>query len=105
VPFGQHLVITNVEPGFYCGLRYLAFSRLALMAGTHQQQIFTLGGGLRAAAQSISYEIPLALSVLAVVMMSNSLSSIDIVEQQSGWHLGWNIWRQPIGFIIFWIAT
>ncbi|MFM7560471.1 NADH-quinone oxidoreductase subunit H, partial [Cylindrospermopsis raciborskii] len=60
----------------------------------------------RAAAQSISYEIPLALSVLAIVMMSNSLSTIDIVNQQS--HLGilgWNVWRQPLGFIIFWIAA
>jgi len=40
--------------------------------------------------------------VLAVVMMSNSPSSIDIVEQQSGWVS--NIWRQPIGFIIFGLA-
>ncbi|HEY9805278.1 MAG TPA: NADH-quinone oxidoreductase subunit H, partial [Candidatus Obscuribacterales bacterium] len=62
--------------------------------------------GLRAAAQSISYEIPLALSVLAIVMMSNSLSTIDIVNQQSGYGiLGWNIWRQPVGFLIFWIAA
>jgi NAD(P)H-quinone oxidoreductase subunit 1 len=38
--------------------------------------------------------------------MSNSLSTIDIVEQQSGYGiLGWNIWRQPVGFIIFWIAA
>ena len=39
-------------------------------------------------------------------MMSNSLSTIDIVEQQSGYGiLGWNIWRQPVGFVIFWIAA
>jgi len=61
---------------------------------------------LRAAAQSISYEIPLALAVLAVVLMSNSLSTIDIVEQQSGYGiLVWNVWRQPVGFLIFWIAA
>jgi len=55
VPFGQHLVITNVEPGFYCGLRY-QHSADWLTDGwlLIQQQIFTLGGGLRA-AQSISY--------------------------------------------------
>jgi NAD(P)H-quinone oxidoreductase subunit 1 len=40
------------------------------------------------------------------VMMSNSLSTIDIVNQQSGFGiLGWNVWRQPIGFVIFWIAA
>jgi NAD(P)H-quinone oxidoreductase subunit 1 len=63
-------------------------------------------GGLRAAAQSISYEIPLALCVLAIAMMSNSLSTVDIVQQQSGHGvLGWYVWRQPVGFIIFWIAA
>lgn len=107
VPFGQHLVITNVGTGV---LLWLALSSIQpiglLMAGYSSNNKYSLLGGLRAAAQSISYEIPLALSVLAVVMMSNSLSSIDIVEQQSGYGiLGWNIWRQPIGFIIFWIAT
>jgi len=63
-------------------------------------------GGLRAAAQSISYEIPLALSVLAIVLMTNSLSTVDIVNQQSGAGiLSWNIWRQPVGFIVFWICA
>jgi NAD(P)H-quinone oxidoreductase subunit 1 len=39
-------------------------------------------------------------------MMSNSLSTIDIVNQQSGYGiLGWNIWRQPVGLIVFWIAA
>ena len=76
------------------------------MAGYSSNNKYSLLGGLRAAAQSISYEIPLALAVLAVVMMSNSLSTIDIVEQQSGYGiLGWNIWRQPAGFLIFWIAA
>ena len=59
-----------------------------------------------AAAQSISYEVPLALSVLAIVMMSNSLNTIDIVGQQASHGiLSWNLWRQPVGFIIFWIAA
>jgi NAD(P)H-quinone oxidoreductase subunit 1 len=76
------------------------------MAGYASNNKYALLGGLRAAAQSISYEIPLALSVLAIAMMSNSLSTVDIIEQQSGYGiLGWNLWRQPVGFIIFWIAV
>jgi NAD(P)H-quinone oxidoreductase subunit 1 len=76
------------------------------MSGYASNNKYSLIGGLRAAAQSISYEIPLALSVLAVVMMSNSLSTLDIVNQQASYGiLSWNIWRQPIGFIIFWIAA
>jgi NAD(P)H-quinone oxidoreductase subunit 1 len=107
VPFGQNLVITNVSLGVFL---WIALSSVApiglLMAGYSSNNKYSLLGGLRAAAQSISYEIPLALSVLAIVMMSNSLSTIDIVNQQSGYGiLGWNIWRQPVGFIIFWIAA
>lgn len=107
VPFGQNLLITDLGVGIFL---WIALSSVApiglLMAGYASNNKYSLLGGLRAAAQSISYEIPLALSVLAIVMMSNSLSTIDIVNQQSGYGiLGWNIWRQPIGFLIFWIAA
>jgi NAD(P)H-quinone oxidoreductase subunit 1 len=107
VPFGQNLQITDIGVGIFL---WIALSSIApiglLMAGYASNNKYSLLGGLRAAAQSISYEIPLALAVLAVVMMSNSLSTIDIVNQQAGYGiLGWNIWRQPIGFLIFWIAA
>ena len=107
VPFGQNLVITDVGTGIFLWIALSSIQPIGLlMAGYASNNKYSLLGGLRAAAQSISYEIPLALSVLAVVMMSNSLSTIDIVEQQSGYGiLGWNVWRQPIGFVIFWIAA
>jgi NAD(P)H-quinone oxidoreductase subunit 1 len=107
VPFGQNLVITNINTGVFL---WIALSSIApiglLMSGYASNNKYSLLGGLRAAAQSISYEIPLALSVLAIAMMSNSLSTIDIVDQQSGYGiLSWNVWRQPVGFVIFWIAA
>lgn len=107
VPFGQNLVITDIGVGIFL---WIALSSIApiglLMSGYSSNNKYSLLGGLRAAAQSISYEIPMALAVLAVVLMSNSLSTIDIVNQQSGYGiLGWNIWRQPAGFLIFWIAA
>jgi NAD(P)H-quinone oxidoreductase subunit 1 len=107
VPFGQNLVITNVGMGVFLWISLSSIQPIGLlMAGYSSNNKYSLLGGLRAAAQSISYEVPLALSVLAVVMMSNSLSTIDIVEQQSGYGiLGWNVWRQPLGFVIFWIAA
>ncbi|NES94168.1 MAG: NADH-quinone oxidoreductase subunit NuoH [Desertifilum sp. SIO1I2] len=107
VPFGQNLVITDLGIGVFLWISLSSIAPIGLlMAGYSSNNKYSLLGGLRAAAQSISYEIPLALSVLAVVMMSNSLSTIDIVNQQSGYGiLGWNIWRQPVGFIIFWIAA
>jgi NAD(P)H-quinone oxidoreductase subunit 1 len=107
VPFGQNLVITDVGIGIFLWVALSSVTPIGLlMSGYASNNKYSLLGGLRAAAQSISYEIPLSLAILAVVMMSNSLSTIDIVEQQSGYGiLGWNIWRQPVGFLIFWIAA
>ncbi|ADI62959.1 NADH-quinone oxidoreductase subunit NuoH [Trichormus azollae] len=107
VPFGENIVITNVGMGVFLWIALSSIQPIGLlMAGYASNNKYSLLGGLRAAAQSISYEIPLALSVLAIAMMSNSLSTVDIVNQQSNFGiLGWNIWRQPLGFIIFWIAA
>ncbi len=107
VPFGQNLLISNVGIGIFLWISLSSIQPIGLlMSGYASNNKYSLLGGLRAAAQSISYEIPLALAVLAVVMMSNSLSTVDIVAQQNGAGLlGWNVWRQPVGFLIFWICA
>ena len=107
VPFGQNLLISNVGVGIFLWISLSSVQPIGLlMSGYASNNKYSLLGGLRAAAQSISYEIPLALAVLAVVMMSNSLSTVDIVGQQTGAGiLSWNIWRQPVGFLIFWICA
>lgn len=107
VPFGQNLLISDVGIGVFLWIALSSIQPIGLlMSGYASNNKYSLLGGLRAAAQSISYEIPLALAVLAVVMMSNSLSTVDIVNQQSGAGiLSWNIWRQPVGFLIFWICA
>ncbi len=107
VPFGQNLLISNVGIGIFLWISLSSIQPIGLlMSGYASNNKYSLLGGLRAAAQSISYEIPLALAVLAVVMMSNSLSTVDIVAQQNGAGLlSWNVWRQPVGFLIFWICA
>ncbi len=107
VPFGQNLLISNVGLGVFLWIALSSIQPIGLlMSGYSSNNKYSLLGGLRAAAQSISYEIPLALSVLAIVMMSNSLSTVDIVNQQNGAGiLSWNIWRQPVGFLVFWICA
>ena len=107
VPFGQNLLISNVGVGIFLWVALSSIQPIGLlMSGYSSNNKYSLLGGLRAAAQSISYEIPLALAVLAVVMMTNSLSTVDIVDQQTGAGiLSWNIWRQPVGFLIFWICA
>lgn len=107
VPFGQNMVITDLGTAIFLWIALSSIQPIGLlMSGYASNNKYSLLGGLRAVAQSISYEIPLALAVLAVVMISNSMSTLDIVNQQSGYGiLGWNIWRQPVGFMIFWIAA
>ena len=63
---------------------------------------YTLLGGLRAASQLISYEIPLLLAALGVVLTAGSMRITDIVAAQSG---GWYILKQPLGFVVFGIAV
>lgn len=69
-----------------------------LMAGWSSNNKYSLLGGLRAAAQQISYEVPMLLSVLGVVMLAGSLSIIEIVNAQAQ---GWFVLYQPIGFLLF----
>uniref|UniRef100_UPI00315C7DE8 NADH-plastoquinone oxidoreductase subunit 1 n=1 Tax=Cercocarpus ledifolius TaxID=32221 RepID=UPI00315C7DE8 len=107
VPFGYHLVLADLNIGVFL---WIAISSIApiglLMSGYGSNNKYSFLGGLRAAAQSISYEIPLTLCVLSISLLSNSSSTIDIVEAQSKYGLGgWNLWRQPIGFIIFLISS
>nr|YP_010012186.1 NdhA [Capparis decidua]QOI12613.1 NdhA [Capparis decidua] len=107
IPFSNHLVLVDLNIGIFL---WIAISSIApiglLMSGYGSNNKYSFLGGLRAAAQSISYEIPLTLCVLSISLLSNSLSTVDIVEAQSKYGFwGWNLWRQPIGFIIFLISS
>nr|AND48033.1 subunit 1 of NADH-plastoquinone oxidoreductase [Sphagnum australe] len=108
IPFGHHIILTDLSIGVFFWIAICSIVPLGLlMAGYGSNNKYSFLGGLRAAAQSISYEIPLALCVLSIsLQLSNSLSTVDIVETQSKYGFwGWNLWRQPIGFIAFFIAS
>nr|YP_010548876.1 NADH-plastoquinone oxidoreductase subunit 1 [Sporobolus diandrus]YP_010548963.1 NADH-plastoquinone oxidoreductase subunit 1 [Sporobolus fertilis]UYL25115.1 NADH-plastoquinone oxidoreductase subunit 1 [Sporobolus diandrus]UYL25202.1 NADH-plastoquinone oxidoreductase subunit 1 [Sporobolus fertilis] len=107
IPFGYHFVLSDLSIGVFL---WIAISSIApiglLMAGYSSNNKYSFSGGLRAAAQSISYEIPLTFCVLAISLLSNSSSTVDIVEAQSKYgFFGWNLWRQPIGFLVFLISS
>jgi NADH-quinone oxidoreductase subunit H len=74
-----------------------------MIGGWASNNKFSLLGAIRAASQNISYELAMGLALIAVLMMSGSLSLRDITLQQSvpgEWHF-WNVVKQPLGFIIF----
>ena len=103
VPFAPHLHISDLNVGllFFLGLTSLGVYSIVL-AGWASNSKYSLIGGMRAAAQMISYEIPLGLSVLGGVLLSGSLRLGDIVEAQRS---VWFCVTQPIGLGIFLIAT
>ena len=76
-----------------------------MMAGWASFNKYSLLGALRAAAQAISYELPLTLSVVGIIILAGTMSLNSIVHQQAGSLFDWNIWKQPLGFLIFFIAA
>ncbi|HEX5624688.1 MAG TPA: NADH-quinone oxidoreductase subunit NuoH [Saprospiraceae bacterium] len=74
-----------------------------LVGGWASNNKFSLLGAIRAASQNISYELAMGLSIVALVMVTSTLSLNDIVQQQAGWH--WNVLYQPLGFLIFIICA
>ncbi len=76
-----------------------------LMAGWSSFNKYSLLGGLRSAAQIVSYEIPLTLSVVGLILLYGTMSINQIVLGQSGSFLDWNVFKQPLGALIFFIAA
>lgn len=74
-----------------------------MIGGWASNNKFALLGAIRAASQNISYEIAMGMSIIAVVMITGSLSLKDIAAWQSGGN--WIIWYQPLGFLIFLICA
>ncbi len=75
-----------------------------LIGGWASNNKFSLLGGVRASAQMISYEITLGISVAAIFLLTGSLGTRDIVMRQMESPWQWNIFVQPIGFIVFFVS-
>jgi len=106
IPFGPGLVGQDLN----IGLLYLfAVGGMTvvglLMAGWSSFNKYSLLGGLRSAAQVVSYEIPLTLSVVGLILLAGTMSVYTLAETQSGGFWDWFVFRQPLGALIFFIAA
>ncbi|MGD8426214.1 MAG: NADH-quinone oxidoreductase subunit NuoH [Balneolaceae bacterium] len=103
IPFGDGLYATDINAGV---LYLLAINSLGVygvtLGGWASNSKYSLLGGLRAAAQMISYELPMGMAVASCVLFAGSLSMVDIVHSQEYW---WNIFRNPIAAVIFIVAA
>jgi len=103
IPFDSYLQVKDINVGLLVILAFSSFTVLSiLMAGWGSNNKYSLIGSVRSVAQSVAYEIPLLLSLLAIVLMTNSLSLKDVVEAQKGL---WFVFLQPVAFIIYFISS
>jgi NADH-quinone oxidoreductase subunit H len=115
IPFGSDITlfgrqiplqVADVNVGI---LYVLALTSIGVygivLAGWSSNNKYSLLGGLRSSAQLISYELVMGLSVVSIILLSGSLKLNDIVADQQGYFLSWNIFKQPLAFIIFLVAV
>jgi NADH-quinone oxidoreductase subunit H len=116
VPFGDQFTIPGTDwvvklriADIDVGLLYI-FGIVSLgefgiiLGGWSSGNKYGLMGSLRAAAQMISYETALGISIVGVLILSQSLSLTEIVKVQGGGFWNWNIWYQPVAFILYLIC-
>lgn len=106
IPFGPILTAMELDLGLLLILAFAGINVLALcLAGWSSENKWSLLGAARAVSQSVAYEIPLLLAVLAIAFQFGSLNLSTIVAGQGTWPWQWNIMVQPVAFFIFFICA
>jgi NADH-quinone oxidoreductase subunit H len=111
IPFGPPIKILGREINLYLAnpsigiLFILGFSTLGsygnILGGWSSGNKYGYMGGLRASAMIISYEISMAFAVVSIIMITGSFSIVDMVNAQTGL---WNVFKQPVAFLVFLIS-
>jgi NADH-quinone oxidoreductase subunit H len=119
IPWGQKLTIgetvidlqvTDINVGILYIFGVVSLGVYGIMiGGWASNNKYSLLGAIRAASQNISYEISMGLSIIALIMVTGTMSLGEIAEQQhgfiaDGW-LSWNVFKQPLGFLLFIICA
>jgi len=109
LPFDKHVVVADLNIGVFYLAAIASLEVIGvIMAGWASNNKWSLFGAMREATQMVSYEIPLGLALLSVVVVSGTLGFQGIVETQSGWFWRWHVFRSPflaLTFIIYYIAA
>jgi NADH-quinone oxidoreductase subunit H len=106
IPFGKGLVARDLNIGIIYILAITSFTVISLLtAGWASNNKYALLGGMRSAAQIVSYEVPLTISLMGAVMLAGSLSLSSIVEAQGPYFWRWFWLPQILGFGIYFVAS
>jgi len=104
--FGRDVVLqaTDINIGLLYFFGVVSVGVYGIMiGGWASNNKFSLMGAVRAASQMVSYEVAMGLSMIALLMMTGTLSLKEISEQQAG--MNWNVFYQPLSFLIFLICA
>jgi NADH-quinone oxidoreductase subunit H len=106
LPFGESAVVTDMNVGAFYVTAVTAFVVVGiLVSGWASNSKWALFGGIRGAAQVLSYEIPAGISMMVPVLMAGTLSMQGIVRAQGGAPWDWFVFRSPAAFIAFFISV
>lgn len=104
LPFGYNLSPTNMNVGLFYVVSITALVVVGiLISGWASNSKWSLFGGIRAAAQVVSYEIPAGVVILVPIIMAGSLNMHEIIRQQGGWPWDWFMFQTPMGYAAFFI--
>ncbi len=104
LPFGYGIAASNIDIGIFYITAITTIVVLGiLMAGWSSNNKWSLLGGVRSAAQIISYEIPSGLAVLTIVVLAGTLNMQEIIKQQGGWPWQWFIFANPFTFVAYFV--
>ncbi len=106
LPFGESTVVTDMNVGAFYVTAVTAFVVVGiLVSGWASNSKWALFGGIRGAAQVLSYEIPAGIALMVPVLMAGTLSMQGIVRAQGGWPWHWFVFQNPAAFVAFFIAV
>lgn len=106
MPFTEHFLAINLAVGLFLVFALSSITTVGIvLGGWASNNKYSLLGGMRSAAQAISYEIPLVIAVLSIAVLAGSLNMLEIVKSQAGGILSWNFVPAFIGFVVLFICS
>lgn len=106
IPFSPWLTGWNPDLGLLLILAFSGINVIAvLLAGWSSDNKYGLLGAARGVSQSVAYEIPLLLAVLAIAMQTGTLSLTQVVDGQGSWPWQWNLVCQPVAFLLYMVSV
>src|SRR5262249_58808158 len=104
LPFGNNWVAVNLNVGVFFILAVRATEVLGIiLAGYGSGSKLSLFGGMREAAQMVSYEVPMAICVLVPVIVAGTMNLNETAKQQGGMFWNWYVFHDPFTFSAFWL--